>query len=155
MTLVASDIVLRTETVVDAPPEQVWDRLIDVSTWDTWNPTLFGVPAGSGPVQPGREIRMKLRLGGLVVPMRQQIQVVNRPRELRWRSKQMVPGAALDVIRSFLLEPLDGGRTRLVQTESMTGFLAKPTSRVIAKLVVKGYDDLGHALAGRVGGREG
>jgi hypothetical protein len=151
---VASDIVLRSETVLDAPPEQVWKMLSDLAAWDTWNPTLFGVRPGSS-LEPGREVRMKLRLGPVVMPMRQQVQVVDPPRELRWRSKQLVPAPALDVIRSFQLEPLEGGRTRLVQTEAMSGFLAKRTARLMGKLIVKGYDDLGRALATRVGERKG
>ena len=151
----ASDVVLRTETVIDAPPARVWEILADLPAWDTWNPTLFAVRPGFGALEPGKEIRMKLRLGRIVVPMRQQIRVVDPPHELRWRSKQLVPAPALDVIRSFLLEPVEGGRTRLRQNETMTGFLAKPTSKLIGKLVVKGYDDLGRALARRVAGREG
>ncbi len=150
----ASDIVLRTETVLDAPPEQVWEMLSDLGAWDTWNPTLFAVRPGSV-LEPGREIRMKLRLGPVVVPMRQQVRVVDPPRELRWRSKQLVPAPLLDVIRHFRLEPLEGSRTRLIQTEAMSGFLAKPTARLIGKLIVKGYDDLGRALATRVGERKG
>ncbi len=151
----ASEVVLRSETVIDAPPDQVWKVLGDLVAWDTWNPTLFAVQPDAGELEVGKEIRMKLRLGGMVVPMRQQIRVVDPPRELRWRSKQMVPAPAFDVLRSFRLEPLDGSRTRLVQTETMTGFLAKPTSRLIGKLVVKGYDDLGRALAERFGAGEG
>ena len=150
----ASEVVLRSETVVDAPPEQVWEVLSHLVAWDAWNPTLFAVRPGSS-LEPGREVRMKLRLGGLVVPMRQQIRVVDPPRELQWRSKQMVPAPALDVVRSFLLEPLEGGRTRFVQTEAMSGFLAKATSRLIGELVVRGYDDLGRALAARVRERKG
>jgi hypothetical protein len=150
---VASDLVLRVETVIDAPPEEVWRHLVDMKGWNAWNPTLFDVQGGSA--EPGQEIRMKLRLGRITVPMRQQIRAVDPPREFTWRSKQLVPAPALDVVRSFRLEPLDGGRTRLVQTETMSGFLARPTAQLIGKLVVRGYEDLGRALAGRVGEREG
>lgn len=151
----ASDVVLRSETVLDAPPDRVWEILADLAAWDTWNPTLFAVRPGTETLEVGKEIRMKLRLGRIVMPMRQQIRMVDPPHELRWRSKQLVPAPALDVNRSFRLEPFDGGRTRFVQSEAMSGFLAKPTSRALGKLIVKGYEDLGRALAGRVAEREG
>ena len=144
-------LVLRAETVIDATPEEVWDVLIDVGRWDTWNPTLFGA---DGEVRVGNDVRMKLRLGKATVPMCQQIRVIDPPRELTWRSKQAVP-AAFDVVRSFRLEPLEGGGTRLVQTETATGFLARPILAIIGKLITRGYEELGQALVRRFGGREG
>lgn len=145
--------VLRTETVVEAPPEQVWAVLTDLEGWDGWNPTLFAVRGG--PARPGAEVRMKLRLGPFTVPMRQQIRTVDPPRELTWRSKQMVPASAFDVVRSFRLEPIDGGRTRLVQTETYSGFLAGVAFRLIGKPVLRGYEEIGRALADALGQGKG
>lgn len=135
-----------TETVLDAPPERVWAVLADLPGWNGWNPTLFAV---GGPAQAGTDVRMKLRLGRLTVPMRQEIRMVDPPRELAWRSRQAWP-AAFDVVRRFVLEPMDGGRTRLIQTETATGFLARPIVAVIGGMVTRGYDDLGRALARRL-----
>ncbi|HET7490222.1 MAG TPA: SRPBCC domain-containing protein [Acidimicrobiales bacterium] len=138
---------LRTETVIDAPPQAVWDVLADFAAWDGWNPTL---QRASGPPVVGTDVRMRLRLGRVHVPMRQRILVADGPRELAWNSRQPVP-AALDVIRRFLLEPADGGRTRLVQLEDTTGFLGWLEVRLLGRLIVRGYDALARALAARLG----
>ncbi|MFP5318413.1 MAG: SRPBCC family protein [Acidimicrobiia bacterium] len=147
---------VRTEAVIDAPPERVWAVLADLPGWNIWNPTLFDVrrPASASDdhwqAVPGMEVRMNLRLWKLKVPMRQQVRVVDPPRELVWRSKQMLPASAFDVIRTFRLEAVDGGRTRLVQYEEGSGFLAKAIFAVIGKGVTDGYDNMVKALAERV-----
>lgn len=144
------------ETEIDAPPERVWAVLADLPGWNIWNPTLFDV---KGPAVPGlrdlnamvgTEVRMKLRLWKLKVPMRQQIRKVEPPRELTWRSKQMLPAAAFDVIRTFLLEPVDGGRTKFIQHEEGSGYLARVIYLLIGKGVAQGFEHLAAALAKRV-----
>ena len=145
-----------TEMVIDAPVERVWDVLTDLPGWNVWNPTLFDVkgPAAgaTSPWRPaaGTEVRMKLRMWKLKVPMRQQIRVVDPPRQFTWRSKQMLPAAAFDVVRTFRLEPVDENRTRFVQTEEGSGFLAKAIFALIGKEVTRGYDNLAKALAEKV-----
>ena len=140
---------LRTEMEIDAQAERVWAVLTDFTSWDQWNPTLF--KASGNPVV-GTEIRMKLRLGRLTVPMRQQVRVLDPPRELVWRSKQLVPAAALDVVRHFVLEPLGDDRCRLVQSEDTTGFLASLEVLLLGRTIERGYENLGRALAARVAG---
>lgn len=143
------------EAVIDAPPERVWAVLVDLPGWNVWNPTLLDVrrPAAASDDNwqpaPGMEVRMNLRLRRVKVPMRQEIRVVDAPRELTWRTRQAVP-AAFDVLRTFRLEPLEGGRTRIVQYEIATGFLAKAIFAATRKNVVAGYENLARALADRV-----
>ena len=138
--------VLHVETVVDATPEQVWEALADFGGWDAWNPTLFHA---SGPPAVGSQVRMTLRLGPFKVPMRQQILAINAPHELVWRSLQPVQ-SALDVVRRFNIEALEGGRSRLLQSETTNGFLGAIEVRLLGKAITKGYRNLGQALGQRV-----
>jgi hypothetical protein len=138
---------LRVETVIDAPPERVWDVLADFAHWDQWNPTLLHP---SGPPVAGTEVRMRLQLGPVKVPMRQQIREVAPPRRLVWRSRQPVP-QALDVERHFEIEPVDDGqRSRLVQSETTTGWLAGLEVAVLGRTITRGYENMARALAQRV-----
>jgi len=138
--------VLHVETVVDATPEQVWEALADFGSWNEWNPTLF---QASGPPAVGSQVRMKLQLGPFKVPMRQQILSIDPPHELVWRSLQPVQ-SALDVVRRFRVEPLEGGRTRLLQSETTNGFLGAIEVRLLGKAIKRGYANLGQALSRRV-----
>jgi hypothetical protein len=135
------------ESVIDAPPERVWDVFADFASWDRWNPTLSKC---SGPPVPGTEVRMKLRLGPLSIPMRQEIRDVDPPRRLVWRSRQMVPPTFLDVIRRFEIEPLEGNRSRFVQSEGTTGYLAALEVRLLGKGIIQGYENLARELAKQV-----
>lgn len=147
---------VRSEVVLDAPPERVWAVLADMPGWNIWNPTLFDVrrPASATDDHwepaPGMEVRMTLRLWKLKVPMRQQVRVVEPPHELVWRSKQMLPASAFDVIRTFRLAPVEGGKTRLIQFEQGSGFLAHAIFCVIGKGVTDGYDAMVKALVQRL-----
>lgn len=139
------------ETVLDAPPERVWEVFADFASWDRWNPTLFQC---SGPPVPGTEVRMKLRLGPLKIPMRQEIREVVPPRRLVWRSRQLVPARLLDVVRRFEIEPAGEGRSRFVQSESTTGLLAPVEVKLLGKGIVRGYENLARELARQVSARE-
>jgi uncharacterized protein YndB with AHSA1/START domain len=140
---------LRVETVIDAPPERVWAVLADFARWDQWNPTLLHP---DGPPAAGTEVRMKLQLGPVKVPMRQLIREVAPPRRLVWRSRQPIP-RALDVERQFEIEPVDDGRrSRLVQSETTTGWLAGAEVALLGKAIIRGYENLARALAERVAG---
>jgi hypothetical protein len=137
---------LRVETVIEAPPERVWGVLADFAQWDHWNPTLLHP---NGPPVPGTEVRMKLQLGRVKVPMRQQIREVAPPHRLVWRSRQPVP-QALDVERHFDIEPVDGQRSRLVQSEITTGWLAGIEVALLGGAIKRGYENMARALAERV-----
>ena len=138
---------LRVETVIDAPPDRVWAVLADFAHWDAWNPTLLHP---NGPPVPGTEVRMKLQLGPVKVPMRQQIREVAPPSRLVWRSRQALP-QALDVERHFEIEPLDDGRrSRLVQSETTTGWLAGLEVALLGRMIKQGYENMARALAERV-----
>lgn len=138
---------LRAERVIDAPVEQVWAVLGDLPGWNSWNPTLFDV---QGPAVVGSTVKMKLRLGPFKVPMRQEIRVYDPPRELAWRSKQTLPAKLFDVLRTFRLEPMDDGRTRLVHLEEGTGVLAGLIFALIGSGVRKGYGEMSRTLAERL-----
>lgn len=144
-----SDPAVRLVTVVPATRERVWAALVDVDDWSAWNPTLRDA---DGPLEPGATVRMRLRLGPVWVPMRQQVRVVEPPERLVWRTITGVPGL-LDVDREFLLADADGG-TRLVQQETASG----PGSVVLPLIrawIHSGYEGIAAGLAERVAADDG
>lgn len=128
-----------------ASPQDVWDALTDVRDWGRWNPTLR---RANGPLVVGTTVRMQLRLGPVWVPMRQEVEVVDAPRRLAWRSINGVRGF-MDVDREFRLDPVDGG-TRLTQQETATGPGAPVLMPLLHDLIRDGYAALAEALATRV-----
>jgi hypothetical protein len=135
---------VRLVTVVPAARERVWAALVDVDAWSSWNPTLRDA---DGPLRPGATVRMRLRLGPVWLPMRQQVRVVEPVERLAWRTVTGVPGL-LDVDREFVLEDAGTG-TRLVQQETASG-----PGRVVVPLlrrwILAGYEGIAAGLVDRV-----
>lgn len=132
---------------IAAPRERVWEALTDLGAWDTWNPTLT---RPRGELREKSVVRMRLKMGRLSLPMRQEIVEVSPPSVLRWRSG-FGPRWLLSVLRTFLLEPAGEGRSRLAQSEVGTGALARLVFVFTARPTERGYAALADALNRRVG----
>lgn len=133
------------EREIAAAPQDVWDVLVDVRAWGDWNPTLT---AANGPLVVGTTVRMRLRMGPVTVPMRQQIRAVDPPHHLAWRSINGVPGF-MDVDREFLLDEVEGG-TRLIQREAASGPGTPLLMPLLRDRILAGYEELADALADHV-----
>ena len=113
---------------IDAPPEKVWAILADLASYPQWNP-LFreasGQPtAGSTltlqTVRPGTERVMTIKV---------KVLTADPGAQLRWVSS--LPGIITGE-HNFALTPADGG-TRLVQTETYRGLLARMSAKSISR----------------------
>jgi hypothetical protein len=97
--------------IVDAPPERVWDVLVDLRNWPAWAPG-FRV-RGLTAVAPGATFRWTLR-GARI---RSTFAVVEPTRELTWTGTCL----GCKAVDRHLLEPVGGGRTRVTVEESLAG----------------------------------
>lgn len=134
-------------SVIDAPVEQVWAALTDLSGWSEWNPTLA---YEEGELRVGEVVRMKLNLGKRKAPMRQKIVEVSPPNILRWQSR-FGPEWMFVVLRTFRLSEESEGRTRLEQSEEGSGLLAKPIFVFTGPPTVKGYEGIAAGLNRHLG----
>lgn len=136
---------LRHETIIDAPVEQVWRTFTDTDAWPQWNPTL---PSAGGPLLVGTTVRMRLRLGPLLLPVRQQVRVVEEPRLIRWTTVS-VP-SLFEVDRTFEMWPLAGDRTHFAQYETGSTWLAAKVVPMLERPIEDGYEALAEALRTRL-----
>jgi hypothetical protein len=144
--LARTDLVPReihTEAVVDGTPDEVWAVLTDVAEYPAWNPAIVSL---SGPLEPGATIEVHLVTGGSEVVFRPAVQVVEAGRELRWLGR--LPGL-FEGTHSFVLEPLAGGRTRLVHGERFSGIAVPRFPRGDTR---RAFEAMNDALARRVAG---
>ena len=99
-----------------------------------------------------------LRFNGLSGPVAQLVEqgtfnpkvagsIPARPIELRWLGR-LLPGL-FDGEHSLRIEPLDGGRSRFVQSERFTGLLVGLVKGTLAKTEV-GFEQMNAALKARV-----
>jgi hypothetical protein len=138
---------IKTELVIDAPPERVWAEMTDFGSFPQWNPF---VREAQGRLAPGEQLKIRLALDhGMKMTFRPRVTVVEPNRELRWLATLGRPGV-FDVDRAFLIEPYNGG-VRFVMSEECTGWLTPVmfATNLEAQLY-RGYDAFNQALRKRV-----
>lgn len=116
---------LETETVIDAPPADVWKHLVDVHRHDEWSKyfRLRGEPIVGG------RGRIEFALFGVATGASVVFQEVDAPRELRWQGG---PRGIAHGSHYVILEPLNGGaRTRVRHGETFSGVLAPLIVRLL------------------------
>jgi hypothetical protein len=137
---------IKTETLIEAPPERVWAELTDFASFPSWNPF---VRAAEGRLEVGEKLKIRLQLDRFPMTFRPRVTVVEPNRELRWLATLGRPGV-FDVDRAFQIEPRNGG-VRFVMSEECTGWLTPIlfATNLEAQLY-RGYDAFNEALRRRV-----
>lgn len=111
---------VRTEIMIDAPAQRVFQILIDVGRYEEWNPLIV---SARGKVAPGEKLEICIRLRGKPdLPYVVRILRVAPESEFVWIGRMKVKGI-LDGTHSFELFPVGPSRVRLVQREEFRGLL--------------------------------
>ena len=130
---------------IEAPPERVWDVLVDLSSYEAWNPFIV---EASGEVAAGRRLRLRMRPpGGRSTTFRPTVQAAGGG-ELRWFGRLGI-GGLFDGEHRFRLSPTNDGGTRLVQEERFTGVLVPLLRRSLDAGTLAGFRAMNEALKRR------
>jgi hypothetical protein len=136
---------LRSEIEIDAPPERVWQVLIDFGAYSQWNPFIHSIEG-----EPRVGSRLKVRIeppGARGMTFRPTVRVAEPARELRWLGRLFVPGL-VDGEHRLALEPLEGGRSSFVQSERFSGLLVGLITGTLAA-TERGFEQMNQALKTR------
>jgi hypothetical protein len=137
---------LRREIEIDAPPERVWAVVTDFAAYSEWNPFIRSI---SGELHEGAKLEVRIEPpGARAMTFKPTVRAVEASRELRWLGRLLLPGV-FDGEHSLRIDPLDGGRSRFVQSESFSGLLVGLFKGTLAKTAV-GFEQMNTALKARV-----
>ena len=137
---------LRREIEVEAPPGRVWAVVIDFAAYPDWNPFIRRI---SGELLEGARLEVRIEPPeARATTFRPTVRAVEANRELRWLGRLLVPGI-FDGEHSLRIEPLDGGRSRFVQSERFSGVLVGLVKGTLAKTEA-GFEQMNTALKRRV-----
>ncbi len=137
---------LRREVEIDAPPERVWAVVTDFAAYPEWNPFIRSI---SGEIHEGAKLEVRIEPpGARAMTFRPTVRTVETSRELRWLGRLLLPGV-FDGEHSLRVEPLNGGRSRFVQSESFRGLLVGLFKGTLAKTET-GFEQMNTALKARV-----
>jgi hypothetical protein len=104
---------------IDAPPERVWEVLVDFPAYSQWNPFMRAEVGGR------LRIRMR-RKGGRWLSFGARITAADPPRELAWEGVGLRghwPGLVRGE-RRIRIEPRPGGTSRVEMHTTFTGLLS-------------------------------
>lgn len=136
---------LRREVEIAAPAERVWSVLVDFDAYPDWNPFIRSI---HGTCEPGARLTVRIEPpGARGMTFKPTVLRVEPPRELAWLGRVVVPGV-FDGEHRFTIEQLDGGRSRLVQSERFRGVLVPLFGRTLTA-TEHGFDAMNEALKQR------
>jgi hypothetical protein len=143
---IARPTVLRTEVEVNATPEQVWKVLADREGYPDWNPFIV---SSTGELKVGGIITNVLRdATGKETTFKPELLAVEPGRELRWIGK-LGFGGIFDGEHAFRIEPLDGGRSRLIQEEKFRGVAVPFMAGLLRGKIEPQFTAMNEAIATR------
>jgi hypothetical protein len=140
---------LDTEIEIDADAERIWAILTDFAAYPRWNPFIRSI---RGLPEPGRVLEVRIQPPGAAgMTFRPTVLVADRPRELCWRGRLLVPGL-LDGEHRFRLEPVAGGRVRVRHGERFRGLLVPLLRARLERDTRRGFVAMNEALKRRAEG---
>lgn len=127
---------------IDAPPELVWDFIVDFEGWQAWNPLYVST---RGKAEPGRKLHFSVRLDGLR-PQKGVAQVTAvRPNEFLEYGMSSF-GGLLKVQRFVEVAELSPTRCTVTNGEIMGGPIGALISRAAGDKVGNGLQGMNEAL---------
>jgi hypothetical protein len=137
---------LRTEILIEAGPERVWDILTDQDRLEEWNPFIKEM---EGDLRRGERIRVLLKQPKRkAMTFKPKVLEVRPGRELRWLGHLGVPGL-FDGEHIFEIHPSDGGSVRFVQREQFGGLFVPLFWRMLDTDTREGFEAMNMALKER------
>lgn len=137
---------LSTSVDIDAPPEKVWEVLVDREAYPEWNPFIV---SSTGGLKEGGTITNVMRdADGSETEFTPTVLVVKPDRELRWIGS-LSPGLLFDGEHFFRLTERGAG-TRLIHSELFTGALVPPMQSWLDDGTLRQFNAMNKALKQRV-----
>ncbi|MGZ4772594.1 MAG: SRPBCC family protein [Ilumatobacteraceae bacterium] len=130
---------------IAAPPQAVWDVLIDVDAYTEWNPFLT---LDRAPTAVGDRLSITIHPGRRKMTFRPTVTAFVPGSEISWLGRLLAPGI-FDGAHTLALETLPNGHTHFRQREVFRGALV-PFMRSVLADTGEGFAAMNAALATRV-----
>jgi hypothetical protein len=144
--------IIESAVEIDAPPERVWEILVDIGRYSEWNPFT---PRIDSTLEVGTPcvLHVAMRPGKKHILQTEHVTRNDAAkRELAW-STTLGAAFVLHAERIQRLEPLPGGRTRYWTGDSFRGLLVPLVMALYRVHIQRGFDETARALKARAEGR--
>lgn len=133
---------IHTDIEIDAPIDVVWSVLTDTPSYQEWAAFMVDI---KNQIEDGSQITVSFQLN----PAKNKLTIIDHTItvedgvEFYWAEK--APGGFRDNHR-FRVEPIEGGRTRFVQSDELKGGIVLVMGGRLARMLVKGYQAFNRSL---------
>lgn len=111
---------IKTEIIINASREKVWQVLTDFSSYADWNPFIIHI---EGELKKGSKLKNTLRNGDRTIKFNPIVQEVNYGESFSWLGNLLFKGL-FDGLHSFIIEDAGKNHVKLIHSEIFTGLLS-------------------------------
>ncbi|MEM8901076.1 MAG: SRPBCC domain-containing protein [Bacteroidota bacterium] len=136
---------LKTEIILNASPEKVWQTLTDLANYQHWNPFIT---SSKGEAIVGKKITNTMVLNGKTNIFTPVITKAEPQKKFEWLGSGMM--GMFKGRHYFMLEKLRENQTKLIHGEKFSGLLSGLIMRMIGDETLKCFQKMNHALKEQV-----
>lgn len=136
---------LRTEIVIQASPEKVWQILTDLDKYPEWNPFICHA---IGMAEIGKTVDIDFQPNSKGLKLHCTVAQKHPNRDLSWKYHVYHP-ALFRGEHIFTIEPLGENRVRFIDREEFNGLLVPLQAKDIDTNTKKGFEAMDKALKAR------
>lgn len=141
---------MKTEILIDAPSDEVWNVLMNHEAYPEWNPFITKI---SGSTKPGNYLETTLQTDGNDPMDFKPLVLKNQfSQEFRWKGKLGIKGI-FDGEHYFILKETTPNQTRFIQGENFTGLFSGLLMKMIGEDTKAGFISMNKALKTRAEGQ--
>ena len=142
-----TDREIKTEIVINASTEEIWDVLLNHKEYPEWNPFIKKI---SGSVVQGENLAVTIQTENNKPMDFTPIVLMNKENEeFRWKGKLIVNGV-FDGEHYFTVEKIETNRVKFIQGENFSGILSGLFMLMIREDTEGGFKSMNMALKNRV-----
>ncbi|MEL6310296.1 MAG: SRPBCC domain-containing protein [Chloroflexota bacterium] len=134
------------ESIINAPPEAIWQALTHFPAYDEWNPFAYNVRMPECEV--GKTFQFTVQMGNSARDFTERIHIVEPHHTLAWGFAHQ--SFLLRAIRYQILIPISDNKTRYQTWEQFGGLLAPVISLTVLESVHYGFEQVATALKNHV-----
>jgi len=134
---------IKTEIIINAPKEKIWNILTDLENYQNWNPFIT---KSIGKVQLGQQLTNTILLEGQKDQVfKPKIIGVNKGNSFRWLGSLFFKGL-FDGEHYFELESIHEQQTKLIHGENFSGIFSGIILKMIREATIQGFEKMNKAL---------
>ena len=132
---------LKTEIIINASTEKVWETLTDFKSYSDWNPFIISI---EGELKLGSQLETKMLNSGKTMTFKPQVTKFEYGIEFEWLGRAFLGG--FKGRHYFILESLGDDQTKLIHGEKFSGWMSGLILKKIGDETLENFQAMNQAI---------